>query len=471
MSDPSVLLVHKIPAFWESEARADPNYCIGEKSDFPQIENLSLEEKDLLYNLESDIFFILARDIAEYLSVSKVNVILGQDPSEVRNWEVVSRNGKIEQEDKFIFWSTDSPQILPEIEDVEVLILRGNYPNFHNKLIEKYNPAVSVLYPATSLFFPHFSERMRALISPVLKGQVPQQTISQQLEEISKQSAFSKIKTPKISEKPSDLELMEFRKLFRNYLESCIKKSNEIRERISPGRYSIVLYDEQSNYDSLSKIYPESRLLKFNKAASPSFYFNINSHRKYDILFTGTTIQKTKNHNLFYEIVDGLVSSNHDISIAIVGASEGIEELKKRWGGNVEIFERVSKSVLCDIYNNSRFHLITSGRDCFPRTIPESIVCGCHLLVIDILSDGISLIEENPLIGTVIDSSNEILSMEPSYSVSLQLSTNQIISRIVDLISVERDHLLIAALGQDLFSVDSMIQLDMIWQEIDLSLR
>ena len=36
---------------------------------------------------------------------------------------------------------------------------------------------------------------------------------------------------------------------------------------------------------------------------------------------------------------------------------------------------------------------------------------------------------------------------------------------------IDRDHLLIATIGREIFSVEGMVQLDMIWQEIDLSLR
>ena len=472
MAPSSVLLFHKVPAFWELEARANPEEKIGKSDDFNQVTDLSTEEQELLTGFEQDIFFLAARKIATYLSIDKVDVVLGQDPSEVRNWDVISRDGVIDFENKFVFWSTSSQNLLPDIGDVEVLVLRGNYPNFHNQLIEKYNPSTTVLYPATSLFFPHFEERMRALIPTVLKGHIPQKTIFEYLENISQQPVFSKIKKPHFKEKMSDLEVLEFRKLFRNYLESCIKISNDIRERESPGKYSIVLYDEEENTDSLSKIYPNSRLLKFNKASSPLFNFDLQSSREYDLLFTGTTIQKTKNHHLFYEILDGIISANPECSIAIVGVTDGVDELEKRWEeGNVDLFGRVTKNELRDLYNNSKTHLITSGRDCFPRTIPESAVCGCHILALDILSDGLSVLSENPLLGTVIETREDLFTVESSYSVSTKLVSDSVVNQIVSQLAVERDHLLISALASQLFSIDGMIQLDMIWQEVDLSLR
>ncbi len=472
MPPSSVLLFHKVPAFWESEAKSNPVRQNSVSSDFPSINDLTQEEISLLSAFEEDIFFLLARNIANYLSIEKVDVVLGQDRSEVRNWDVISRDGVIEQDEKFVFWSTSSSDLLPDIENVEVLVLRGNYPNFHNQLISKYKPATTVLYPATSLFFPHFSDRMRELIPLVLKGQISLEDIGYYLENLSRQPVFSKVKVPEIKSKMTDLEVLEFRKLFRNFLESCIKISNEIRERKSPGNYSIVLYDEKSNLESLSEIYPNSRLLQFNKAASPIFKLDLQIIREYDLLFTGTTIQKTKNHPLFYEIVDNLLSVDPEIRIAIVGVTDGIEDLQKRWEDNqVDLFGRVSKKELCEIYNKSDTHLVTSGRDCFPRTIPESIACGCHVLALDILSDGLSVLSENPLVGTVIDTKEDFFSLEPSYSSSISLSSDNIFNQILDQLSVNRDPLLIATLGGELFPVDDMVQLDMIWQEVDLNLR
>ena len=472
MPPSSVLLFHKVPAFWESEARSNPEKPHPVSSDFPPINDLSPEESSLLSGFEEDIFFLLARNIADYLSIEKVDVVLGQDKSEVRNWDVISRDGVIEQDDKFVFWSTSSSDLLPDIDSVEVLVLRGNYPNFHNQLISKYKPAATVLYPATSLFFPHFSDRMRELIPLVLKGHISLEEIAYYLENLSRQPVFSKVKMPEIKSKMTDLDVLEFRKLFRNFLESCIKISNGIRERRSPGNYSIVLYDEKSNFEPLSAIYPNSRLLKFNKAASPIFNLDLQSVGNYDLLFTGTTIQKTKNHPLFYEIVDKILSVNSEIRIAIVGVTDGIEDLQKRWkDSEVELFGRISKKELCEIYNKSKHHIVTSGRDCFPRTIPESIACGCHVLALDILSDGLSVLSENPLIGTVIDTKDDLFSLEPSYSTSITLSSENIVDQILTQLSVRRDPLLIATLGGEIFPIDRMVQLDMIWQEIDLSLR
>ena len=269
----------------------------------------------------------------------------------------------------------------------------------------------------------------------------------------------------------ADLTNLEFRRSFNNFIDSCILISDRIRKRESPGKYDVVLFDEKANMETLGKRHPNSQLLQFNKSYSDSFNLEINSNRVFDLIFTGTTIQKTKNHELFYSIIDSILQKKPDLRVAIVGIQSEGEKLRKRWKkSNVEIFDRVGKRQLSNLFNKSRFHIITSSRDCFPRTIPESLVCGCHILTLDLLSDGLSLIEENPLLGTIIDTSGSRFSIENGYSLSVNAS-DYITDQITSQISVSRDHLLISALASELFPIQKMVQMDLIWQAADLNLN
>ena len=471
MADPSIVLIHKVPAIWEAGAKSQSSDFIRMSSDYELVKNLSKEEINILDNLESDIFFLLAKSIANYLDITKIDVILGHDSNEKRNWDVITRVGKIEINNNYNFWSINSPSKFPEIENIKVLIVRGNYPNLHNELMKQYSPSTTIFYPATSLFFPHFMSRMRDIIPKVIKGEIDYVEVQSMLSEMSAQPVFSRIDAPIMPENKSDDELFKFRRLFRNFAESAIAIVDKNRHKISAGKYPVVLYDDKSNYNSMKRIYPKSRLLKFNKAASPLFKLNLKSKRDIDIIFTGTTIQKTKNYDLFYQLVDELLLKNNDISITIVGVTEGIDELNEKWKDyHVKIYERVSKDELCNLFNRSKTHLITSGRDCFPRTIPESIACGCFVLALDILSDGLTVLGENPLIGTIIDTSYDRLILKPSYSVSIKVMTDVIVEKIIEQISIKRNPLLISTIGSEIFPLDNMIQLDLIWQEVDLGL-
>ena len=160
-----------------------------------------------------------------------------------------------------------------------------------------------------------------------------------------------------------------------------------------------------------------------------------------------------------------------ELKVVIVGVEDGEEELKKRWPEqNVEILGRISKDQLCEVYNRSRIHLITSGRDCFPRTIPESVCCGCYNIVLDILSDGTSFIGENPIIGKIIPTTDLNPLLEPSYNISVELDNDFAKREILESIQTEHDHFTIATLGRNLLPLEQMIQLDKIWEHIDLSL-
>ena len=210
--------------------------------------------------------------------------------------------------------------------------------------------------------------------------------------------------------------------------------------------------------------------MPFKKAASQLFYYELNVRRDIDIIFTGSTIQKTKNFDLSYHIVDELLSKNKNLRVVFVGSDEK-EKLEKRWKNfDVEIYGRISKEELSKLFNRSRIHLVTSGRDCFPRTIPESIVCGCFNICLDILSDGNSFISNNPLLGKSIDTSSSFPLIKSSYNVSLVLNKT-VVDLISEELSISRDHFSIATLGKSLLSIDEMIQFDMIWQDIDLQIN
>ena len=263
---------------------------------------------------------------------------------------------------------------------------------------------------------------------------------------------------------------MELRRAGRNYCLECAKIAKNVRNRQSPGQYPIVLYDEEENMESLRKKYPNSELLKFNKASSPLFQLDLQVGRDIDIIFTGTTIQKTKNQSLFYELLDRILKIRPETRIVIVGVEKNQKELGKRWEGyKVEILPRIKKSTLCEYYNRSKIHMITSGRDCFPRTIPESISCGCFNVILDILSDGLSLIKGNPILGKVIDTSGSTPMLESNFNISLTLNSDSPEKQIIEQLEIEHNPLAISLLGKSLLPLEEMVQMDKVWEIIDLA--
>ncbi len=467
---PSAILVHKVPALWEVECKGKKGREIKLSSDFENISDLSDKESIFLEQMKEDIFFLLTKSISNYLKIDEIHIILCYDNKEIRNWEVIERDGKIETDDGFIFWSSSSLGKLPKITDTEVLIVRGNYPNLHNKLMATYSPKTTLFYPATSLFFPHFESRLKSWIKGVSEGSIGFSEINRVISKLSQETLFSKYIHPELISPKNKNDDMEFRRLVRNYCLECIKTAKNVRNRKSPGEYPIVLYDEIENLESLREKYPNSELLQFFKASSPIFSLDLQNERDIDIIFTGTTIQKTKNQHLLYEILDRILKIRPETKIVIVGVEHNEKDLIRRWKDyDVQIFPRIDKKSLRDLYNRSKTHLVTSGRDCFPRTIPESISCGCFNIILDILSDGLTLIKSNPLLGKVIDTSNEIPILEPSFSISVELKNDSLERQIIEQIDIEHNPLSISLLGKSLMPIDEMTQMDKVWEIIDLA--
>ncbi len=466
----SVILLHKAPAIWEVECKEGKGKNPKFTSEFGEIEDLDTVEKEFLNSMKDDLFFLLAESVANYLEIETIHVILCHDRNEKRNWDIIERNGVIYADEGFVFWSSDSLQMLPDISDARVMIVRGNYPHLHNKLIAEYSPKTTIFYPATSLLFPHFSYRLNKWATRLMEGSIDYGEMMSVYSSLNREAIFSRVKNPDFGGNSSKSGKLEVMRMVRNYCLECIKIAERARSRESPGKYSIVLFDEEGNLETLEKKYPNSALMKFKKSPSPVFEIDLNSNRDIDVLFSGTTIQRTKNPHLFYEIVDQLLGIRPESKVAIVGVEDGLEDLENRWPSkNVEVHGRISKDELCHLYNRSKTHLVTSGRDCFPRTIPESICCGCYNIILDILSDGLSIISENPLIGRVIDTSELTTILEPAYSISVVFDDDFVKKNIVQHIETDYDHFSIATLGRNLLPIDEMVQLDRIWESVDLS--
>ena len=112
---------------------------------------------------------------------------------------------------------------------------------------------------------------------------------------------------------------------------------------------------------------------------------------------------------------------------------------------------------LVSLYNDSKNNLIFSGRDCNPRVIAESMQCGCHNISLDILSDGISLLKENPILGTVIDSDNFLPNYKKGRSISIVAET-ELFHDILNAGMKKHNHVAIGLLASELLSLDNAIE-------------
>ena len=108
---------------WEVECKGDRGKNPGFSSDFDELANLDDTESGFFDSMRQDLFFLLAKSIAKYLEIETVHVILCHDSSEKRNWDVIDRNGVFRGGDGFVFWSSNSLEMMPKILDAQVLIV------------------------------------------------------------------------------------------------------------------------------------------------------------------------------------------------------------------------------------------------------------------------------------------------------------------------------------------------------------
>ena len=85
----------------------------------------SEEEESFVKNLQNDIFFLLSNSLSNYLEINHVNVVVGFDNSEVRNWDIIDRVGKIEVSENLTLWNTNSVERFPNLEGSKVIFLRA----------------------------------------------------------------------------------------------------------------------------------------------------------------------------------------------------------------------------------------------------------------------------------------------------------------------------------------------------------
>ena len=89
-------------------------------------------------------------------------------------------------------------------------------------------------------------------------------------------------------------------------------------------------------------------------------------------------------------------------------------------------------------------------------------------MALDILSDGLSTIRKNPIIGSVIDTSDDLILLSESHSVTLEILGDSIVKQLITHIDSRINPFYISMVSKSLFDIEEMIQHDLIWECIDL---
>jgi glycosyltransferase involved in cell wall biosynthesis len=276
-----------------------------------------------------------------------------------------------------------------------VVFTRGNYATLHDYLSNSDDEASKPIwlhYPATALMFPHlenYKEQITTSLSEptfdsrVLSEQVTGMIVEHQLKPILGESSLA-----------------------RN-LENLWNRFEKRRTEEKPSPYDIVLIDDKSSFLLYQNIYSDSMVVPFVKPVLPTEIV-INYHRKYDMMFCGTTLQSTKNHLQFISLLDRIDRETDEILRICIAGDRGdlpafTQSLEREYVHlEIDNFGEVSRTELFDLYNQSRTLLVMSGRDCNPRIIQEAGVCGVFVIAADTMSDGTEILKDEAVIGAII---------------------------------------------------------------------
>lgn len=170
---------------------------------------------------------------------------------------------------------------------------------------------------------------------------------------------------------------------------------NLIVNKIINHKFNYVLYDDITNKNLWEKMFPNSKLLNFNKPVS-SNVINLNIKRHFDYIFVATENQCTKNRHLFIDFVLYCERKKVRVNIINVGKlNQYYTRLINLKYVNLVSYERTKYSNIIELFNDSKINLIFSGRDALPRVVTESLACGCFNLALDTISDGKYLYNKN----------------------------------------------------------------------------
>jgi hypothetical protein len=313
---------------------------------------------------------------------------------------------------KRILWNKINIWILNKKEQVMVFntakfyFVRGNYPYFYQKLIN--DNSYTIFYPATSFKFNY--------------------------------------------------NLKKNNKILKKDLESNFN----FKQASLYDKFKLVLIHEDPIY---SQQYKNNKKLLLGKYALDDFYLledKIKSvNRKYDLIMVAQALQKSKNHQLFFDFIKYCDEHEIPIKIAYVSNQQVLKETYSNFylpnNENIilDFYDNLSPNELNLLYNNSKINIILSHRDCVPRVIPESLACGCYNLSTDLLSDG--KFYYDGIFGELL--SLDYAEVELGDSGNLSYVSNPFIfKKIIRLISQEYNHQQISEEFKKKYNLNSMVE-------------
>ena len=251
--------------------------------------------------LKNDVYFQMCKRICSEMGVKEFHIVHGFMEEEQKNWTVGNERGWSQVDEDTTYWLLTSPEELLGFMKSGIVFTRGNYPNLHNWL-NKHSTHLEdqfwLHYPATSLRYPHITSFEKSIKATDVDSLRVTDLVAGLNIEHNMQS-----KGGKITEE----------------LDALISYFRTIREQTIGGPYSLVLSDDKTNVEALKKAFPTSIVQTFTKptiwSSSDSIY-----NKTYDLIYCGTTLQSTKNHQCFIQLLKHIdIYTDSKLKVVIAG--------------------------------------------------------------------------------------------------------------------------------------------------------
>jgi hypothetical protein len=439
-----MVFFHKTPALWNKTKNLGTPPSVDTLAKLKQKLSKTELSEEMKEFLNTDVYFQMCKRICLEMGVKEFHIVHGFMEEEKRNWTVGSERGWSQIDRNTTYWTLTSPNDLLGFIDSEIIFTRGNYPNLHNWLNKHSTQSQQQFwlhYPATSLRYPH-------------------------LHVFEKSVKAAEVNISRVQDLVAGLNIEHQRKstgeAASTEIEELIRYFQTIREQPIGGPYSLVLSDDKTNVETLKKVFPTSSIQTFSKPAVSSIPGNIHK-RTYDLIFCGTTLQTTKNHQCFIQLMKHIdIYVDFNLKVVIVGNEKDSPIFNSLFNypfSNITLFDEgeVSREQLQHLFSRSKTCIVTSGRDANPRVIQESLIHGARVLVVDTLSDGMDFISSNPLLGSVLESEPEFWKYTRNGNLEFK-PTMRLASRIVEEIKKSDYPDLVSKVSRKKLSIDESVK-------------
>ena len=142
--------------------------------------------------------------------------------------------------------------------------------------------------------------------------------------------------------------------------------------------FDLIVVDSPQQLLVVRKKFPKIRSSLFIKPAADNIFFKVEGKKEYDCIFVGNYTspkRDLKNHGFI------LKSFPKDLKLLQVGIAPS--SIRKRYP-HVKFLGWQPRNNLKYLYANAKISIVAcTSIDSCPRVIPESLACGCPLLILD----------------------------------------------------------------------------------------